>query len=110
MKTIEVTDGNVGEKVKGSELPVLVYFWADWASSCKGIDPFIDRMAEAYDGSLVIGKINVDENVSMVKEFDIRSIPHFILFVGGEKVGEVNANNKPGIENLLLEHDIPWLL
>ena len=79
-----ITDANFAEKVEQSELPVLVDFYADWCGPCKMMAPVVDAMAEKYAGRLVVGKLNVDENMATARRFRVRSIPYMAVFKGGE--------------------------
>ena len=79
-----ITDANFAEKVEQSELPVLVDFYADWCGPCKMMAPVVDAMAEKYAGRLVVGKLNVDENMATARRFRVRSIPDMAVFKGGE--------------------------
>ncbi len=80
------TDANFEEKVLQSELPVLVDFYADWCGPCKMMAPVVEAMAEKYAGRLVVGKLNVDENMDSARKYRVRSIPYMALFKGGELV------------------------
>ena len=84
-KAIEITDANF-EEVINSEKPVLVDFWAEWCGPCKMIGPVVEELAGDYEGTAVIGKVNVDENPAVSAKFGIRSIPTLLVFKGGEIV------------------------
>lgn len=77
------TVANFEEEVLHSELPVLVDFYADWCNPCKMMAPVIARLAEAYDGKIKVGKINVDENMLIAQKYRVASIPNFIVFKNG---------------------------
>ena len=57
------TVANFEEEVLNSPLPVLVDFYADWCNPCKMMAPTVAKLAEAYEGKVKVGKINVDENM-----------------------------------------------
>jgi thioredoxin 1 len=84
-KAIEITDANF-EEVINSDKPVLVDFWAEWCRPCKMIGPVVEELAGDYEGTAVIGKVNVDENPAVSAKFGIRSIPTLLVFKGGEIV------------------------
>ena len=78
------TDSNFQQEVLNSELPVVVYFYADWCGPCKMIGPVIEQLAEAYAGKIKVGKVNVDENMELASKYRIMSIPAIMFFKNGE--------------------------
>ncbi len=85
------TDANFESEVLGSELPVMVDFYADWCAPCKMMAPIVKEMAEKYDGRVKIGKLNVDENPKISEKYMVMSIPTFLFFKGGEKLNSVSG-------------------
>jgi len=81
---LNVTDENFEDEVIGSELPVLVDFWAVWCGPCRMVAPFVEQIAEEYKDRLKVAKLNVDENQSVPAKYGIMSIPTLLLFKGGE--------------------------
>jgi thioredoxin 1 len=88
-KVISFTDGNFSADVLKSSQPVLVDFWAAWCGPCKMIAPVIDELAEAYDGKVKVGKLNVDENGNTAQAYGVMSIPTILLFKSGEVIERV---------------------
>ncbi|NMA67022.1 MAG: thioredoxin [Clostridiaceae bacterium] len=70
-----------------SSLPVLLDFWAIWCTPCKPLEPVLEYLARLYKGRLIVGRVNADEEIQLVKEFDIRNLPTLILIKDG-KVSE----------------------
>jgi thioredoxin 1 len=66
--------------------PIVVDFTATWCGPCKVISPFIDQLAETYEGRAKVVKLDVDENKDKAKKYGIRSIPAVLIFKGGEVV------------------------
>ena len=89
--TTQVNDESFERLIAGSDVPVLVDFWAEWCGPCKMISPILDELAEEMDGSLLIAKMDVDANPETMRKFGVRGIPTMILFKNGsveaQKVG-----------------------
>ena len=94
---IEFTDDNFDTEVLKSNLPVLVDFWAEWCGPCKMIAPIVEEIAGDYAGKVKVGKVNVDFNNQVAKQYGIRGIPALLVFKGGsvanQIVGAVPKNN-----------------
>ena len=61
-------------------------FWAEWCGPCRMIAPIIEKLAQDYDGKVLVGKVNVDENPEVPMKYGIRSIPTILIFKDGEVV------------------------
>lgn len=93
-----ITDANFKELIAGDK-PVVMDFWAEWCGPCRMIAPHVDELATEYEGQIVIGKVNVDENEELPSEYGIRSIPTLLFFKNGELVEKhVGAATKAQIE------------
>jgi thioredoxin 1 len=84
--TVEFSDDNFQEEVLASSSSVLVDFWAPWCGPCRQIAPLIDQLAEQFNGTVKIGKLNIDENPTITGQYGIQSIPTLLLFKNGEVV------------------------
>ena len=84
MMEYKFTEANFEKEVLNSELPVLVDFYADWCGPCKMMGPVISELAEKYGDKVKVGKINVDENPSIAKQFHVMSIPNFVFIKNGQ--------------------------
>jgi thioredoxin 1 len=95
---LQITDGNFQELIKGDK-PVVVDFWAEWCGPCRMIGPSIEELAEKYEGKVIIGKLNVDENDAVPSEYGIMNIPTILFFKNGELATKhVGAASKSVIE------------
>ncbi len=84
---------------KNGELPLVVDLWATWCGPCRQIAPIISELAEEYDGKIVVGKCDVEENDDIAMEFGVRNIPTILFFKGGQLVDKfVGAASKAKIE------------
>lgn len=81
---IELTDATFDETVHGSDVPVLVDFWAPWCGPCKMIAPIVEEIAEEYSDKAKICKLNTDDARDSAMEFGISAIPTLILFKDGQ--------------------------
>lgn len=68
---------------------MLVDFWAPWCGPCRMMSPIIVQIGKDYLGKLVVGKMNVDENPLIARQFSISSIPTLILFKRGKEVNKI---------------------
>lgn len=81
---VEITDSNFETEVVGSEVPVLVDFWAEWCGPCRMIAPTIEELADEYQGQFKVGKLDTDNNRDTAVKFGISAIPTMKFFKGGE--------------------------
>ncbi len=101
---VTITNENFQAEVEQSDVPVLVDFWAEWCMPCKMVAPVMEEIAQAYDGKLKVGKIDVDAQSDLAARFNVMSIPTLIVFNGGEVAGQrVGAVPRPAIETLFKE-------
>ena len=79
-----ITDKNAREIIESGK-PVVIDCWATWCGPCKAMSPLIDQLAEEYEGKVVIGKYNVDEEGDLATEYRVMSLPTILFFKNGEK-------------------------
>jgi thioredoxin 2 len=101
-RPIVVSDRDLERVVTGSEVPVLVDFYADWCGPCKIMAPLLDKLAHERAGDVLVAKLDTDRNPTMAGRFQIRGIPTLIAFAGGREVArEVGAVPGPRLEALV---------
>ena len=85
--------------LKTGNLPLVVDFWATWCGPCRMVAPIIEELAKQYDGKIVVGKCDVEDNEDMAAEFGIRNIPTILFIKNGEVVDKlVGAQSKAKFE------------
>ena len=103
--TLEFSEQNFEQEVLKSDKPVLVDFWATWCAPCRMMAPAVDAIAEAYAGRAKVGKLNVDENLSLTSQYKIRGVPTLLLFKGGQIREQIaGAASKEAISKMLEKH------
>jgi thioredoxin 1 len=101
----DVTDTNFEAEVLHSDKPVLVDFWAVWCAPCIALTPTIEALAQKYDGTARVVKINVDENPAVTNRYGIRGMPTLILFKNGEEADRVlGAVSRDALSRMMDKH------
>ena len=85
----DVTDGDFEERVLGSEIPVLVDFWAEWCVPCHMVSPVVEEIGRDKGETLQVAKLNIDDNPEVTRRFGVMSIPTLMLFKGGQEIARV---------------------
>ncbi len=97
-----ITDQDFETRVLGSDLPVLVDFWAPWCRPCVALGPVLESIAKDREGEVKVVKVNVEENVHVASQMGIRSIPAVMLFDEGELKGMmVGARPRADFDKLI---------
>ena len=105
MAYIVLTKDNFDQEVLRTEGTVLVDFWASWCGPCMALAPTIDEIA-GEQSSVKVGKVNVDDEPELARQYRIMSIPTLIVFKDGDPVRrEVGGKSKQEILEMIgLDH------
>jgi thioredoxin 1 len=97
-----LTDDNFESTVILSDKLVVVDFSAEWCGPCRMVSPIIHELADEYDGRIVAGEVNVDENPTVTMTYKVRNIPTVLFFKNGEVVDkQVGAVPKSSYKSML---------
>ena len=101
MSVINLTTENFEKEVLNAKEPVLVDFWATWCGPCQTMGPVVDELAQEVT-DVKVGKVNVDEQMVLAREYKVMSIPTFLVFKDG-KVAErtLGVQEKSELERLI---------
>ena len=101
-KVTVLTEQNWEQEVLKSDTPVLVDFWAQWCGPCRMVAPVRDQIADEMDGKVRVAKLDVDANQKIAYNFQVQSIPTFILFKDGKMADRMmGAMPKSAFENFI---------
>ena len=89
-----------------SEEPVLVDFWAPWCTYCRRIGPAYDKIAQQYADSIIVGKVNIDEEATLSQQEQIEVIPTLVLYRDGQAVASIVAPESKAMIDQFLEESL----
>jgi thioredoxin 1 len=86
---LELTEADLDEEIKGSPVPVVVEFWAEWCPPCKMLAPVLQSIAVDYEDRLRVFKVNSDEHPELAMRYEVMSVPTILVFSAGELRGRM---------------------
>ena len=91
---LTLTKENFQKEIIESDVPCLVDFWASWCGPCRMVAPIVEEVAKEVEGKAKVGKINVDDEPELAREYNVMSIPTLIVIKNGEET-ERSVGAKP---------------
>ncbi len=96
---VQLSDTTFDKNVLKSPKPVLVDLWAPWCGPCRMLGPIVEELAKEYEGRIVVGKLNIDDNQDTASHYNISAIPTMLFFKGGQVVDQlVGVHSKKDIK------------
>ena len=101
---LKVNDSSFEDEIVKSNMPTMVDLWAPWCQPCLMTAPWVEELAQKYEGRFKVAKMNVDENPVTASQYGVRSIPTLLLFKDGKLEDTiVGAVGKANIEKAMLK-------
>ena len=93
--TYDVDEDGFAKKVieASADKHILVDFWADWCSPCISLAPALEKVVSEYDGAVLLGKVEVDDNMRLAGHYRLRGFPTVIMFYKGEEQGRFSGSH-----------------
>ena len=101
---VVVSDAEFDQTVLKSDKPVMLDFWAEWCQPCKMLTPTVEELAGEFEGKVLVGKLNVDDNPNTATNYGIRGIPTLLFIKDGQVVQQlVGVKSKAEIKKAIEE-------
>ena len=102
---ITLKSSSFDKTIEGTNMPILVDFWAEWCMPCRIMAPVMEELAQDYAGKATFARVNVDEDPEVSQRYNIMSVPHFVIFKDGRPVERiVGAVGREPLEEALKKY------
>jgi thioredoxin 1 len=102
---VVISDAEFDQTVLKSDKPVMIDFWAEWCQPCKMLTPTVEELAGEFEGQILVGKLNVDDNPNTATTYGIRGIPTLLFIKDGQVVQQlVGVKSKAEIKKVIEEN------
>ena len=104
LKKVWNFESNPSTFVYKGKLPAVIDFYADWCGPCRRVAPIMEKLAEEYDGKLLVYKVNTDQERELANAFQVKSIP-MVLFIPleGQPMMQVGAMQEADYKKIVTE-------
>ena len=104
LKKVWNMENNPNTFIYKGKLPAVIDFYSDWCGPCRRVAPIMEKLAEEYDGKLLVYKVNVDQEKDLASAFQVKSIP-MVLFIPleGQPMMQVGALPEEGYKKVIEE-------
>lgn len=90
-------------KEAGDKL-VVIDFYATWCGPCRLIAPVLETLATEYKDTLVVLKVDVDENEELTSQYNVSSMPTFVFLKSGKEVHTFSGASEAKLREAIKEH------
>ena len=103
--TKELTDTDFWQEVEKTSVLYLVEFWAIWSASCVAISQLLEDIAGQFEGKLIVGKVNVDNEIKTSNDCNIQNIPTIVIYDHGKEIERIMGSiSKEILINKIMKH------
>ena len=96
-------DTKTFDQALSGDKPMMVDFWATWCGPCRMLGPVIEDLARKYEGKVVVGKVDIDEQPDLAVRYGVATIPTVIFFENGKEIDRKVGVMPPEVYTRILD-------